>query len=77
MNNIIIERGIPPPTLTRRGRPSHTGLWQRILASMGPGDSFVVPSYDQTCNVRKAASSRGLRVITAKENGRGFRIWRL
>lgn len=71
MNNILIERGIPPPQRKPRG------FWHKLLKAMQPGDSFLVDGYGQRTCVRKAAEALGLRVTTAKEHAKGVRIWRL
>ena len=76
---ITIEKGVPLPP--RRTAPS---LCSNLLASMEPGDSFIVPleegrkmqHYKAYHNAVNWARRSG-RKVTARLTPEGLRIWRV
>ena len=76
---VTIEKGIPLPP--RRTEPSSCGS---LLASMEPGDSFIVPleegmkmqKYKAYINALNWAKRSGGK-ITARFTPEGLRIWRV
>jgi hypothetical protein len=76
MSAITIEKNIPVPSSTGRGRP---GKWVSIAAQMEVGDSVLDPTY-----VKKKAShglTMALRKLghktATRPEGDGLRIWRV
>lgn len=68
-----VEKNVPPPD----GRFQANGKFaelRRTLQSMKAGDSFVCP-----CNKSafRAAQQVNVKITTRKENGQGWRVWRV
>lgn len=69
--NIKIEKGFEPTIQTGRGVGYTTTLKQ-----MKKGDSFVVPTFENSNSVRSSANYLGFKIITRKQPDGTFRIWR-
>jgi hypothetical protein len=64
------QKRIPIPS-----RPG--GKWFDSLKRCRPMDSFLVATEQDRRSVLQYAYYHGLKITTRKENGLGFRVWRL
>ncbi len=67
---IKIEKGIKIPE-----RESISNAVKNALLKMKKGDSFLY-SFDRRTVLRLARKMK-IKILTRKENGSGFRIWRI
>lgn len=64
-----IEQGVPlPPGI---------GFYGPTLLEMRIGESFLVPTNGMRSYVILMAKRLGVPVISRKESGKGFRVWRV
>lgn len=71
--DLKIEHGIPVPA---RGA-NQAGPWAEALSVMDPGDSFLVDTTKSRSAVLRYAQKHGLKVVTSKINGIGYRVWKI
>ena len=70
---IKVESGVPIPT-------SNEHLWgpvRKAVNRMKIGESFLVETLAQVNNALVSASDAGVTITTRKENGCGYRIWKV
>lgn len=67
-----IEKGIPVLERTASNR-----TWRNLLEKMSIGDSFVVLREPERRSVIRSAHYAGMKVVTRKVNGEGWRIWKM
>lgn len=70
-----VEKGIPIPPRCA----SLFGGWRTLLDSMEIGDSFLVDDVKMRDRVLRVncKDRRGMKVVSRKINGEGYRIWRV
>lgn len=65
-----VDKGIPIP-------PRQRSKWADLLKKMAVGDSFMVQSCgERDCALRANCCKHGIKVVSRKINGEGYRIWR-
>lgn len=72
-HEIKIETGIPIPFGNYRS-DSNLGQLRGALQKMKAGDSFIWPNNKLLFD---AARLSGTKIKTRKENGSGYRVWRV
>ncbi len=69
---MTIEKGIPIPPKQFR-----VGKWTNLIRSMQNADSFIVDTENELKTALSAAKRIGVKAISRKIDGEGFRIWRI
>jgi hypothetical protein len=69
---IKIEKGIP---ISPKHHPdSECDALREAISRMKPNESFLYPSNKPLYRV---AASLGITIVTRKQNGTGYRVWRM
>ncbi len=66
---VSIEEGIKPAF--------PRGIWGDVFTQMKDGESFFVPTASLQSCILTAAKRAGVLASSEKQNGGGFRIWRV
>lgn len=71
-----IDTTVPPPIRKPRAkRQLRVAQYETTLSAMNPGDSMVVPAFEDAKSIRAWMCRRGWGFASKSENGE-FRIWR-